>query len=175
MRRPFVITSCALAVALAPAALFAQTQPPAQPPTQPPAQQTPPAQPEAPKEPRLSFSGDAGVLLYQIKPDQTAAFEELVGKVKAGLLKSEDPIRKQQAASLKVYKSNEPMGANALYVMIIDPAVKAAEYDLFVLLVESLGKDYATPENQAMVKKYADAFAAGANRLNLTPLNPGGM
>ena len=166
MRRPFVTTTCALALALAPAALFAQTQPP----TTPPAQQTPPAQPETPKEPRLTFNGDAGVLLFQVKPDQTAAFEELVGKVRAGLAKSEDPIRKQQAGSMKIYKSNEPMSGNALYVMIIDPTVKAAEYDLFALLAESLGKEYGTPENQAMVKKYVDAFAAGPNRLNLSAL-----
>ena len=166
MRRPFVTTTCALALALAPAALFAQTQPP----TTPPAQQTPPAQPETPKEPRLTFTGDAGVLLFQVKPDQTAAFEELIGKVRAGLAKSEDPIRKQQAGSMKIYKSNEPMSGNALYVMMIDPTVKAAEYDLFALLAESLGKEYGTPENQAMVKKYVDAFAAGPNRLNLSPL-----
>ncbi len=166
MRRPFVTTTCALALALAPAALFAQTQPP----TTPPAQQTPPAQPETPKEPRLTFNGDAGVLLFQVKPDQTAAFEELIGKVRAGLAKSEDPIRKQQAGSMKIYKSNEPMSGNALYVMMIDPTVKAAEYDLFALLAESLGKEYGTPENQAMVKKYVDAFAAGPNRLNLSPL-----
>lgn len=164
MRRPFVTTTCALALALAPAALFAQT-----PPTTPPAQQTP-AQPETPKEPRLTFNGDAGVLLFQVKPDQTAAFEELIGKVRAGLAKSEDPIRKQQAGSMKIYKSNEPMSGNALYVMMIDPTVKAAEYDLFALLAESLGKEYGTPENQAMVKKYVDAFAAGPNRLNLSPL-----
>jgi hypothetical protein len=169
MRRPFVTTTCALTMALAPAALFAQTQPP----TTPPAQ-TAPAQPETSKEPRLTFSGDAGVLLFQIKPDATAAFEELVGKVRAGLAKSEDPIRKQQSASMKMFKANEPMGTNALYIMVLDPAVKAAEYDLFALLAESMGKEYGTPENQVLVKKYVDAFAAGPNRLNLTPLAAGG-
>ena len=169
MRRPFVTTTCAVALALAPAALFAQTQPP----TTPPAQ-TAPAQPEQPKEPRLTFTGEAGVLLFQVKPDATAAFEELVGKVRAGLAKSEDPIRKQQAGSMKFYKSSEAMTGNALYVMLIDPTVKAAEYDLFALLAESMGKEYGTPENQALVKKYVEAFAAGPNRLNLSPLAAGG-
>jgi hypothetical protein len=167
MRRPFVITTCAVGLALASAVLVAQTQPPATPPAA--------AQPEKPKEPRLAFSGDAGILLFQVKPEQATAFEDLVSKVRAGLAKSEDPIRKQQAASLKFYKSNEPMGANALYVMVADPTVKAAEYDLFALLAESLGKDYATPENQEMMKKYVEAFAAGPNRLNLTPIAGGGM
>ena len=78
--------------------------------------------PPAPaKEPRLAFTGAAGVLLVQVKPDQTATFEELIGKVKDGLAKSENPVRKQQAGGLKVYKAAEPSARNALYVVMIDP------------------------------------------------------
>ncbi len=47
-------------------------RPPAQ---QPPAQQ-PPAQAAGPAE--ATFSGNIGVLLVQIKPDQTAAYEGLL-------------------------------------------------------------------------------------------------
>lgn len=162
MRRSLVTTTCALVLALAPVALFAQD---------PPAQQQPPAQqPAAPKEPGLTFTGEAGVLLFQIKPDQTAAFEDLLARVKDVLTKSEDPVRKQQLTGWKTYKAEEPMGANALYVLHVDPVVKGAEYDLLRLLVEGLGKDYATPENQAMVKKFVEVFAAGPSRLNLTPM-----
>ena len=70
-------------------------------------------------------------------------------------------------------KSCEPMGANALYVMVADPAVKAAEYDLFMLLGEALGADVAKPENQELFKKYTAAFAAGPNRLNLSKIAGG--
>ena len=162
MRRPFVTSTCALLVALAPAVLFAQD---------PPAQQQPAAQqPAAPKEPRVSFTGDAGVLLFTIKGAQTTAFEDLVAKVKAGLSSSEDPIRKQQLTGWKVYKAAEPApGGDALYVLVADPAVKGAEYDPIMLLVESLGKDYSTPENQAMVKQFVEVFA-NVSRLNLTPI-----
>ena len=66
MRRPFVITTCAVGLALASAVLVAQTQPPATPPAA--------AQPEKPKEPRLAFSGDAGILLFQVKPVDPAAY-----------------------------------------------------------------------------------------------------
>ena len=167
MRRPFVTTTCALVVALAPATLLAQN-PPAQ---QPPAQQPAPAQPEKPKEPTLTFTGDAGILLFQIKADQTAGFEDLVTRVKDVLSKSEDPVRKQQAAAWKVYKAAEPGTAgNAFYVLVVDPVVKGSEYDLFRLLAEGLGKEYGTPENQAMMKKFVEVFAAGPNRLNLTPV-----
>ena len=159
MRRPFVTTSCALLVALAPAAVLAQD-----PPAQPAAQQQPA------KEPRVTFKTDAGVLLFTIKADQVANFEELVAKVRDVLAKSEDPIRKQQVNGWKVYKAAEPAaGGNALYVLLADPAVKAAEYDPIMLLVEGLGKDYATPENQEMVKRLAGVFA-NVNQLNLSPV-----
>ena len=160
MRRPFVTSTCALLVALAPAVLFAQD---------PPAQQQP-AAPAAPKEPRVSFTGDAGVLLFTIKGAQVAAFEELATKVKAGLSASQDPIRKQQLTGWKLYKASEatPSG-DVVYVLVADPAVKGAEYDPIMLLVESLGKDYSTPENQAMVKKFVDVFA-NVSRLNLSPI-----
>ena len=154
------IASCALLVALAPATVLAQA-----PPAQPAAQQQP-----APKEPRVTFKTDAGVLLFTIKGDQTTAFEELVAKVRDLLAKSEDPIRKQQLNGWKVYKAAEAAaGGNALYVLVVDPAVKAAEYDPIMLVVEGLGKDYATPENQELVKKFAGVFA-NVNQLNLTPV-----
>ena len=122
MRRPF--TTCApmlLMVALAPAALFAQTPPAA-------AQQAPaPAQPAGP--PKLAFTTEAGLLLVQIKGDQTAVFEELVAKLRAGAGKAEDAAVKGQLSSLKVYKTSEgAAGGNALYVILFDPATKDAEY-----------------------------------------------
>jgi hypothetical protein len=164
MRRSLVtslITSCTMAVALAPAAVFAQT-----PPASAPAQAAP-AQPEK-KEPRMAFAGESGIFLYQIKPDQTAVFEELVTKVKDSLSKSDKPERKQQLTGWKLYKATEPMGGNTLYVFVADPAVKGAEYDLLMLLAEGLGPAAGTPENQELFKKYVAAFAAGASRLNLT-------
>ena len=171
MRRPLVTLTCAVTMTLAPVALFAQ-----EPPTQQQQQQqqqpppTDPTQPQEPKEPRLTFTADAGILLFTIEADQTAAFEELVGKVREALMTSEDPVRKQQVEGWKVYKASEPATeGNALYVLMVDPVVKGAEYDPVMLVVESLGKEYASPENQEMVKKFVDVFA-NVNRLNLTPI-----
>src|SRR5512140_2909929 len=100
MRRPFVSVLFTLALALPAANLYAQAAPPAQ--AAPAAQQ-----PAAPAPPKLTFSSPAGILLVQIKPDQTAVFEEMIGKLKAGLAKTEDAALKQQAAGFKVYKSAE--------------------------------------------------------------------
>lgn len=174
MRRALVTSMTALALALAPAALFAQTAPPAQ---QPPATTQPPAAAEQPaaKPPQVPFTSPAGILLVQIKPDQTAVFEEMVGKLKAGLAKSEDATLKQQAAGLKIYKSAEPMGANALYVVHIEPTVPEAEYELFAMLAKTMTlEEQRAPGVAEMWKRYADAFAAGLGKLSLTPVG-GGM
>jgi hypothetical protein len=167
MRRPF--TTCApmlLMVALAPAALFAQT-PPAAAATQ---QAPPPAQPAGP--PKLAFTTEAGLLLVQIKGDQTAVFEELVAKLKAGAGKTEDAAVKTQLSSLKVYKTSEgAAGGNALYVILFDPATKDAEYELFALVQKVMTPDeLRAPETGEWFKKATGAFAAGYNKLSLTPV-----
>lgn len=172
MRRPFSTLTCALMVAVAPAAAFAQTQPPAQ---QGGAQQAPPAAAQPAGPPKLGFSTDAGMLLIQIKPDQTAAFEELIAKIKAGVAKTTDEGVKKQMATFKIYKSSEPMGANALYVAVVDPTVKDVEYELFAILQKVLTPDeLRDPAVIEMSKKAAAAFAMGYNKLNLTPVG-GGM
>ena len=48
----------------------------------------------------------APLLLNFIKPDKTADFEMVMGKVKEALAKSEKPERKQQAAGWKVFKAD---------------------------------------------------------------------
>jgi hypothetical protein len=172
MRRPFTATTFALMLALAPAALFAQTQPPAQPPAaQPPAAQ-PPAQATAAK---LGFTTDAGLLLIQIKKDQTATFEEMVAKIRAGAAKSTDEAVKKALAGWKVYKSSDDMQGNALYVIVTDPAVKDAEYELFGILQKVMTPDeLRAPETQEFFKRAQTAFAAPYNKLSLSPVG-GGM
>jgi hypothetical protein len=136
----------------------AQTPPPSQPaPTQPaPAQ---PAQPAA-----RVFGADAGVIFNQVKPDKTADFEAAMAKIKEALQKSQDPVRKQQAASWKVFKAQEPgPGGNVFYLFVIDPAVKGADYTVAKVLSEGL----PAAEVQEVWKKYADSLAAGQNLLNL--------
>ena len=172
MRRPFVISTGALALALLPAALYAQT-----PPAQAPAQQAPatatPAQPAAPAKPALAFSSNAGLLLVQVKPDQTATFEEMIGKMKAAFGTTTDASLKTQGGGIKVYKAAEGMQGNALYVIVADPATPDKEYYPLQLLAAMMTDDEKrNPDTQAMFKKYNDVFA-GVNKLNLTPV--GGM
>ena len=105
------------------------------------------------------------MILNFIKPDKTADFEEVMAKLKEALMKSDKPERKQQAAGWKIFKAVEPAaGGNVLYVFIIDPAVKNADYTVSNLLVEGLGNNADT---NALYKKYAEAYASGQNILNL--------
>ena len=167
--RSCVISAFAFAVVLAPAATFAQATTTGQPPAsgQPAAEQ----QPATPPPPKVTFASPAGILLVQIKPDKTAVFEEMAGKLKAGLAKTQDATIQKQAGGLKIYKSSEPFGPNALYVVLVDPAVAASEYDLFQMLSKTMTPDeLRAPETAEMWKRYADAFAAGMSKLSLTQL-----
>jgi pyruvate/2-oxoglutarate dehydrogenase complex dihydrolipoamide acyltransferase (E2) component len=152
-------------------------QPPSQPPSQPPAQPTqpPPGQPtqQPPGQPPAQqaqatptarmFASDAGMVLNFIKADKTADFEAVIAKLKEALQKSTKPERKQQAASWKVFKSPDPNpNGTVLYVFIIDPSVKGADYTISTILNEAFPQ-----EVQALYKQYADAYAQGQNYVNL--------
>src|SRR5215471_20240346 len=127
--------------------------------------QAPPAQQAAAAQAKRVFASDAGMVLNFIKPDKTADFEAVMAKLKEALEKSEKPERKQQAAGWKVFKSADPAGANVLYVYVIDPAVKGADYQVSNIIAEAF-----PAEANDILKKYADAYAQGMNILNLVTL-----
>jgi hypothetical protein len=179
MRRPFVLPTFGLAVALVPGVLFAQAAPPAQQPTsQPPASQQPagqppagqPPAPETPKEPKLAFKNNAGMLLVQVKPDQTAAFEEMIKKLKSSTAASADPQVKQQA-QVRAYRSAEPgPGGNVFYVMLYDPATPATEYNWLDVINKTLTPEQQRdPATREAYGRYA-ASVATMNILNLTEI-----
>ena len=130
---------------------------------QTPATQTPPAQQAAAPPAARTFGSDAGMVLNFIKPDKTADFEAIIAKLKEALQKSDKPERKQQAASWKVFKSpDQAAGGNVLYVFLIDPSVKGADYTVSTILAEAFPQ-----EVQTLYKQYADAYAQGQNFVNL--------
>lgn len=131
------------------------------PPPQPAAQ--PAAQP-APAASDATFTGSVGVLLVQVKGDQTAAYESLIVKLKESLAKNEKPERKAMATGWKVYKSGEPTNGNTLYVHIIDPVSPGQNYlETYKLISETF-----PAEVQDLYGKTKDAFVPGGlGRLNL--------
>jgi hypothetical protein len=115
--------------------------------------------------PTRVFSGTTGVVLNFIKPDKTADFEAVIEKLKEALQNSADPQRKEQAAGWRVYKSPDagPGGA-AVYVYIVDPVIKGADYAVTTILGEAFSGD----EQAALFKQYVDSYATGQNFVNLS-------
>jgi hypothetical protein len=102
------------------------------------------------------FSSDAGLMFNIIKADKVADFEMVIGKLKEALQKSENPVRKAQAASWKVFKQVEPgPNGNVLYVFVIQPAVKDADYTASKMLVEGFPQDY-----MELFKVYSGSFVS---------------
>lgn len=130
--------------------------------TPPPAQQQP-AAPAQPAEPAIGFTSDAGMMFNMIKASSVADFEMVLGKLKEALQKSEDPQRKQQAASWKIYKSTDgaqavpcPDGTQCqavMYIFVFDKTVKGVDYDPVKILSEA----YPTEVN-ALYEKLKAAY-----------------
>jgi hypothetical protein len=138
--------------------VHAQQPPPAQPPAAP--AQAAQAAPQT-----RTFPGDGGMILNFIKPDKTADFEAVMTKLKEALAKSEKPERKEQAKSWKIFKSPDPaQGGNILYVFIVDPAVKGADYSVANILAEA----FPPADVNELYKQYAGAYASGQNIVNLS-------
>jgi hypothetical protein len=138
----------------------------AQAPAAPAAPQQPatpaPAAPAAPA-PGLTFDGDAGLILMQVKPDKTADFESVMAKLHQALAKSDKPERKAQANGWKIFKSTDAgPGGNVLYVAVIQPAAKGVDYTVAKILYEVF-----PTEVQTIFPTYRDSFAAGLNKVNL--------
>jgi hypothetical protein len=120
-----------------------------------------PAQAAPPPQARV-FTGDLGIMYNVIKPDKTADFEMVIGKLKDALAKSEKPDRKAQAAGWRVLKQADPLpNGNILYIFLIDPAVKDADYTVSRILNEVF-----PTEVQELFKVYSACFAGGVTLAN---------
>src|SRR5262249_15872612 len=84
-------------------------------------------------------------------------FEATVAKLREAFSKSDKPERKQQAASWKVFKAVEP-GANnsVLYIFVMDPVVKGADYAVAKILSEAFPDDV-----QHIYSKFSESYAGG--------------
>ena len=122
-----------------------------------------PAVPQPPPPPGRVFGSDAGMIWNPVKPDRTMDFEMVVSKLREALQKSDKPERKQQAQGWKIFRSPDPAGQNVLYVFVIDPAVKGADYQVSNIIQEG----FPASEANDILKKYAECYAQGMNIVNL--------
>lgn len=134
----------------------------------PAAWQAAPSQPAASQPargPALAFASDAGILLSPIVPAQAAIFEQVMQKVREALEKSADPVRRKQAAGWRVYKATDPFQGHTLYISVMDPAVKGAEYNVFDFLRETMGD----AEARALFEQFRAAHGAPQHVVSMSP------
>jgi hypothetical protein len=132
-----------------------------------PAPVTPPANVVSPPPPGRIFAAEQGLIFNAIRPDKIADFETVIAKLRQALATSKDPVRNQQGWGWKIFKAAEPgPNGSVLYVFVMDPAVKGADYGVAKILAEA----YPT-EILELYRMYSGAFAtAGQTLLNLQPV-----
>ena len=108
----------------------------------------------APAKPKLTLAGETALLTVAIRPEKAADFEQVMGKMKAALLTSEDPKRREQAAGWKVMKLEKPLpDGNLAYVHVIRPVVPGVDYAVMQTLYDAF-----PDERQALYELYRGAF-----------------
>lgn len=140
------------------------------------AQDPAPAQQQAPAEEQdlFKFTSDAGLIIWYINPDQTAAFEEVWNAIRNKLATTDKPELKALGDSLRVYKSlgeASPQGVN--YFFVADPASKDLSYSPSPFLLFTSGLFTEDAEARALFDKL-NAALAGINpiplaRIDVTP------
>jgi hypothetical protein len=105
---------------------------------------------------KTTFTGDVVMWTVAINPDKTADFEQVLGKLKESLAKSENPQAKEQLAGWRVFKNAMPQpDGTILYTHLITPVVKDADYSLMNNIYAAF-KDPA--EQTAIFNMYRGAF-----------------
>lgn len=104
---------------------------------------------------KLTFEGDTALWTMAIKADKTTDFEQIMTKLRAALMKSPDPARRQQAAGWKVMRMTQPLSDGTIaYVHIVHPVVKDADYGIMQTLYEAF-----PDESKTLYEQYRGAFA----------------
>ena len=148
-------------------------------PSAPPAPAPPPPGQNVVSPPPMGrvFATEEGLIFNAIRPDKVMDFETVLAKLRAALTNSKDPVRNQQGWGWKIYKVAEPgPNGSVLYVFLMDPVVKGADYGVAKILAEAYPN-----EIMDLYRMYTGAFAtAGQTLVNLqtipalgTPATPG--
>ena len=105
-------------------------------------------------KPKMTLAGDTALLTVAVRPEKAVDFERVMSKMKAALLASEDPKRREQAAGWKVMKLEKPLpDGNLAYVHVIQPVVPDADYAVMQTLYDAF-----PDERQVLYELYRGAF-----------------
>ena len=103
------------------------------------------AQEKAPQ--KTTYMGDVVIAAYAVNTGKDADYEKVMATLKDALAKSPRPEAKEQLAGWKVVKNSakQPDGSS-LYVHVITPVVKDADYTITNIVYEVV-KDPAEQKN----------------------------
>ena len=110
------------------------------------------------------FPSGAGVLFFHVRPERSDDFEAIVKRLGDALERSIDPVRRQQAATWRIYKSAEAPRDAVIYLFFFDPAVAGADYDPIKVLSED------TPAELSGLFERLRAAILRVERMGLTKL-----
>jgi hypothetical protein len=96
----------------------------------------PAARPTA--SPDYVFPAGSALLLFYVHSARTTDFEAVAARISQALDASADPVRRQQAASWRMFRASDSARDAVVYVFLLDPVVAGADYDPVRVLSESL-------------------------------------
>ena len=120
----------------------------------------------APAADQFLFNSDAGLVIFQVKPDKATDFESAWTEIKGKLGGSDKPDLKTQGESMNLFKVTAATAPDqpAIYVLKIEPAAKGVSYDPGKILYAP-GSLWERKDADATYKKIAESLAAGFNVL----------
>jgi len=110
------------------------------------------------------FAAEHGIIFNAIRPDKVVDFETVLARLREALETSKDATRSAQGRGWKIFKAAEPgPNGSVLYVFVMDPVVKDADYGVAKVLAEAYPAEIGE-----LYRMYSGAFAAaGQTLLNL--------
>ena len=115
---------------------------------------TAPATEASPRESAFTFTGDTALWAVAIKPDKTADFEQVMGRLRQALQASKNPERQRQADGWKVVRIDTSLpNGSIVHVHMIHPIVPGANYSIMQVLYDAF-----PDERQALYDLYRNAF-----------------
>lgn len=116
--------------------------------------------------PARSFTGTAGILLYQVPTSKVPDFETFLTYVRDALEKSTDPTVRKQAAGWRFYRdTNLGPNGDVVYVFILDPVVPCVDYGLGPIMSAAIPD---TAKLNEIWKLYQSSVRA-SHLMNLVP------
>jgi hypothetical protein len=109
---------------------------------------------EADDKAKFTFEGEAALWTVAIKPDKTADFEKVLGKLRQALTTSDKPEVRKQGEGWSVLRLSTPLpDGNIAYVHNVRPVVADADYSVMRILYEAF-----PDESRELYDLYRGAF-----------------